>query len=53
MKRWDFKRKPNSRSKDAFLFAITKGVMSQLEGKISTLKQHTQHRPERSSSAEL
>eukprot|EP00439_Symbiodinium_sp_Y106_P059101 s2122_g8.t1 len=38
--------------RDAFLFAITKGVMSQLEGKISTLKQHTQHRPERRQEAE-
>ncbi|CAE7491718.1 dcl1, partial [Symbiodinium sp. CCMP2456] len=38
--------------RDALLFAITKGVMSQLEGKIFTLKQRTQHCPERRQEAE-
>lgn len=38
--------------RDAFLFAITNGVMLQLESKISLLKQRTQHCPERRQEAE-
>ncbi|CAE7638208.1 DCL3A [Symbiodinium sp. CCMP2592] len=38
--------------RDAFLFAITKGARAQLQGKISTLRQHTQDCPERRQEAE-
>ena len=53
MERWEFQPNRTLRSKDAFLFAITNGVMLQLESKISLLKQRTQHCPERRSCAEL